>query len=287
MENFYQQSGWAAVLKRFSRHKPAALGLVMIAGLIFCAVFAPLIAPRNPYQIGYKFEAPPSREHILGTDQVGRDVFSRLIYASRVSVSVGMGTVLLSTFLGVFLGLQSGYFGGAVDMIIMRIADVFMSFPSLILIMVITAIFGPGLDRIILIMGILGWPSAARLVRGNVLSIKQMDYIKSTVTLGFKTRRILLLHVLPNTISPILVQATFGIAGAIIMESALSFLGLGVNPPVASWGNMLTDAQSLTTLTARPWLWAPPGLMIFLSVLSFNFVGDGLRDALDPRSIQR
>jgi peptide/nickel transport system permease protein len=285
MEIFYQQSDRAAIWRQFRKHKLAALGLVIIAILILCAIFAPLIAPRSPYQIGREFEAPPGREHFLGTDQVGRDVFSRLIYASRVSMSVGMGVVLLSTLLGVFLGLQSGYFGGAVDMIIMRVADVFMSFPSLILIMVITTIFGPGLDRIIFVMGILGWPSVARLVRGNILAIKQMDYIKSAVTLGLKNRRILLLHVLPNTISPILVQATFGIAGAIIMESALSFLGLGVNPPVASWGNMLTDAQSLTTLTARPWLWAPPGLMIFVSVLSFNFVGDGLRDALDPRSI--
>jgi peptide/nickel transport system permease protein len=283
MVNIYEQNGWAVILKRFRKHKPAVLGLVVITGLIFCAIFAPFIAPLDPYKIGYEFEAPPGGKHILGTDQVGRDVFSRLIYASRVSVSVGVGAVLLSTFLGIFFGLQSGYFGGAVDMVIMRIADVFMSFPSLILIMVITAILWPGLDRIILIMGILGWPAVARLVRGNVLSIKQMDYTRSAVALGFKTFRILFFHVLPNTMSPILVQATFGIAGAIIMESALSFLGLGVNPPIASWGNMLTDAQSLTTLTARPWLWAPPGLMIFLSVLSFNFVGEGLRDALDPK----
>jgi peptide/nickel transport system permease protein len=192
--------------------------------------------------------------------------------------------VLVSTFLGILLGLESGFWGGPIDMIIMRLADVFMSFPRFILIMVISTILGPGLDRVILIMGVLGWPAVARLVRGNVLSIKQMEYIKSAVVLGFKPLRIMLLHVLPNTMGPILVQATFGIAGAIITESALSFLGLGVNPPIASWGNMLTDAQSLTTLTARPWLWAPPGLMILLSVLAFNFVGDGLRDALDPKS---
>jgi peptide/nickel transport system permease protein len=138
---------------------------------------------------------------------------------------------------------------------------------------------------VVLIMGVLGWPAVARLVRGNLLSVKQTDYIKSAVILGFKPWRIMLLHILPNIMAPILVQATFGIAGAIITESALSFLGLGVNPPIASWGNMLTDAQSLTTLTERPWLWVPPGVMILLSVLAFNFVGDGLRDALDPKSL--
>jgi peptide/nickel transport system permease protein len=191
----------------------------------------------------------------------------------------------VSTLLGILLGLEAGYFGGIVDMIIMRIADIFMSFPALLLIMVIGSILGPGLDRIILIMGILGWPSVARLVRGNVLSIKQMDYIKAAVASGFRTRRVLFIHILPNTLGPILVQATFGIAGAILLESGLSFLGMGVNPPTASWGNMLSEAQSLTTLTSKPWLWVPPGMMILLSVLAFNFVGDGMRDALDPKQI--
>jgi peptide/nickel transport system permease protein len=277
----------ARVWKRFCKHKLAVAGLVIIAGLVICAVFTPLVAPQDPYTLSYNFEAPPSDEHILGTDQVGRDVLSRLIYAARVSVTVGIGTVAVSTLLGIILGLEAGYAGGLIDMIIMRIADVFMSFPTLILIMVISSILGPGLDRIILILGILGWPSVARLVRGNVLSIKQMDFTKSAVAMGFKTQRILILHILPNTIGPILVQATFGIAGAIIMESALSFLGLGVMPPTASWGNMLTDAQSLTTLTIRPWLWIPPGIMILLSVLAFNFVGDGLRDALDPKTVEK
>jgi peptide/nickel transport system permease protein len=151
--------------------------------------------------------------------------------------------------------------------------------------MVVSSVLGPGLDRIILILGVLGWPSVARLVRGNVLSIKQMEYTRSAVALGFKPQRILFLHILPNITGPILVQATFGIASAILTESALSFLGMGVNPPAASWGNMLTDAQSLTTLTEKPWLWVPPGLTILFCVLSFNFVGDGLRDALDPKTI--
>jgi peptide/nickel transport system permease protein len=280
----YKLAETARVWKRFCKHKMAIAGLVIIAGLIFCALFAPLIAPHNPYRISYDFQQAPGKDHILGTDHVGRDVFSRLIYAARISVSVGIGTVLVSTFLGILLGLEAGYFGGIADMLLMRLADIFMSFPRFILIIVVSTILGPGVDRIILIMGILGWPAVARLVRGNVLAIKQMDYVKSAVALGFKPHRIMFFHVLPNTIGPILVQATFGIAGAIITESALSFLGLGVNPPLASWGNMLTEAQSLTTLTGKPWLWIPPGIMILLNVLAFNFVGDGLRDALDPKA---
>ncbi|MDR2608003.1 MAG: ABC transporter permease [Treponema sp.] len=274
------------IFRRFCRHRPALAGLFVIILLLICAVFAPFIAPDDPYKIGSNFETAPDSEHLLGTDQVGRDVFSRLIYAARVSVIVGIGTVSVSTLLGVILGLEAGYFGGKADMIIMRIADIFMSFPSLILIMVISSILGPGLDRIILVLGILGWPAVARLVRGSVLSVKQMDYTKSAVALGFGTGRILFLHIMPNIAGPVLVQATFGIAGAILIESALSFLGMGVNPPAASWGNMLTDAQSLTSLTGKPWLWIPPGLTILLCVLSFNFVGDGLRDALDPKSIR-
>ncbi|MDR1932053.1 MAG: ABC transporter permease [Spirochaetales bacterium] len=282
----YGQSGAGRIWRRFRNHKLAVMGLAVIIMLVFCALFAPFIAPHEPTKIGKEFESPPSGQYLLGTDQVGRDVLSRLIFAARISLSVGIGATAIATLWGILLGLEAGYFGGITDMFIMRIADVFMSFPMLILIMVVSSIVGSGLSRIIFIMGVLGWPQVARLVRGNVLSIKEMDYTKSAVTLGFTTQRILFLHILPNTISPILVQATFGVARAIIMESALSFLGLGVNPPAASWGNMLTDAQSLTTLTERPWLWLPPGIMILLSVLAFNFVGDGLRDALDPKSIE-
>ncbi|MDR0722334.1 MAG: ABC transporter permease [Treponema sp.] len=276
--------GIARVWRRFCKHRLAVGSLGFILLLMAGALGAPWLAPQDPYRIGNAFSAAPSKEHLLGTDPLGRDVLSRLIYGSRVSVSVGVGAVALTTLLGVLLGLESGYFGGMIDTVIMRIADVFMSFPSMMLIMIISSIAGPGLDRMILIMGILGWPSVARLVRSTVLSIKQQDYIKSAVALGFNTQRILFLHILPNALGPILVNATFGVARSILMESSLSFLGMGVNPPTASWGNMLTDAQSLSTLTARPWLWVPPGFLILFSVLAFNFVGDGLRDALDPQS---
>ena len=171
-------------------------------------------------------------------------------------------------------------------MALMRVVDVFMSFPQMLLILVVVSIVGPGLIKIILILGFLGWPSVARIVRGCVLSIKENDYIKSAVAMGFSTPRILFMHILPNAVAPILVNATFSIANAIIVEASLSFLGLGVQPPTASWGNMLTDAQTISILTEKPWLWVPPGIMIILSVLSVNFVGDGLRDALDPRSLK-
>jgi peptide/nickel transport system permease protein len=274
----------ARIWRRFCKHRFAAVGLVFILLLLGTALAAPLLAPHDPYQIGGSFSAAPGGGHLLGTDPVGRDVFSRLIYGARVSMSVGLGAAALTAVLGVLLGLEAGYFGGAADALIMRTADVFMSFPSMMLIIIAGSIAGPGLGRMTLIMGLLGWPSVARLVRGAVLSIKGQDYIKSAVALGFSAQRILFLHILPNALGPILVNTTFGVARSILMESSLSFLGLGVNPPTASWGTMLSDAQSLSTLTARPWLWVPAGALIFLSALAFNFAGDGLRDALDPRA---
>ncbi|WP_239618090.1 oligopeptide ABC transporter permease [Cohnella mopanensis] len=270
--------------RRFKKHKLAVAGLAVMAVLALCAIFAPLIAPYDPSTITDSFSAAPSWQHPLGTDQIGRDELSRLIYAARISLSVGIGSILISSVIGTVLGLVSGYYGGWVDNIIMRITDVFMSFPYIMLILVVASIVGPGLTNIILILGFLGWPSVARLVRGNVLSIKETDYVKASVVLGFKTPRILFMHILPNTVAPILIYATSGVAGAILDEAALSFLGLGVQPPTPSWGNMLASAQSLTVLTSQPWQWIPPGVMIILSVLSINFIGDALRDALDPKN---
>jgi peptide/nickel transport system permease protein len=258
-----------------------AAGLIMIALLCACAASAPLIAPHDPYRINDAFNAPPDREHILGTDSIGRDVLSRLIYGSRVSLCAAVGSVAVATALGIALGLEAGYFGGFADLLIMRIADVFLAFPSMLLIMVVSSMVGPGLFPLIMVMGFLGWPAVARLARGSALAIKERDYIKAARALGFSHQRILFRHILPNLAGPLFVQAAFGAGRAILVESSLSFLGLGVNPPTASWGNMLTDAQSLTTLTTRPWLWVPPGVCILLSVLAFNLVGDSLRDLLD------
>lgn len=280
----YDESYTIMIIRRFMKHKLAVTGLIIMILFGLSAILAPLIAPHDPYDVTPAFGEAPTAEHILGTDQSGRDVLSRLIYASRVSLIVGIGTVVISITMGTVLGLVSGYFGGWIDMIIMRITDMLMSFPQIMLILVIVSIIGPNLWNIIAVLGFLGWPQVARIVRGSVMSVKENDYVKAAVALGLSTPRILLLHILPNTIAPIIVNATFGIAYAILLEAALSFLGMGVQPPTASWGNMLTDAQALSVLTSKPWLWIPPGIMIFISVLSVNFIGDGLRDALDPKS---
>lgn len=273
------------VAQKFKKHKLAVIGVGVLALLVFCAIFAPLLAPYDPNKMVGSFSSAPNLQHLLGTDQVGRDVLSRVIYGTRISLLVGFSSVGIGLSLGILLGLASGYLGGWIDMIIMRITDIVMSFPYIMLILVVAGIVGPGLLNIILILGFLNWPSVARLVRGNVLAIKETDYVKASIVQGFRTKRILFSEILPNTIAPILVFATSGIAWAILDEAALSFLGFGVQPPTASWGNMLNGAQSLTILTSKPWLWLPPGIAIILTVLSINFIGDALRDALDPKNM--
>ncbi|WP_018660774.1 oligopeptide ABC transporter permease [Heyndrickxia acidiproducens] len=271
------------IMRRFLKHKLAVAGLIVFLLFIIMALSAPLLSPYNPNKIFSEFEATPSSKHILGTDQVGRDVLSRLIYGARVSIVVGIGAVAIYVAVGVILGLVAGYFGKWVDMIIMRLTDVFMSFPYFMVILVLVSIIGPSLFNITTVIGLLGWPAIARLVRGSVLSIKEMDYVKAGVALGYSTPKILFQHILPNALAPIFVNATFGVASAIILEASLSFLGMGVRPPAASWGNMLTQAQSITVLSSQPWLWIPPGLMILFAVLAINFIGDGLRDAVESQ----
>ncbi|MFC0210889.1 oligopeptide ABC transporter permease [Paenibacillus chartarius] len=268
---------------RFVKHKLAVAGLAGIVLLVLTAVFAPLFAPNDPKQVTGAFSAAPSAAHWLGTDQVGRDVWSRLIYASRVSLIVGFSTVALYVTAGTLIGILSAYLGGWFDMLTMRITDMFMAFPFLMVTLVIVSVIGSSMSTIVFVLALFSWPAVARLVRSTVLAIRQSDYVKAGIALGFSTPRILFQHILPNAVGPIIVNATFGIASAILSEAGLSFLGMGVQPPAASWGNMLSDAQSLTVLTDQPWLWLPPGLMILLTVLSINFVGDGLRDALDSR----
>ena len=281
-----EESYLSLIVRRFMKHKLAVAGCAVFFLIALTAIFAPWLAPGSPYEITEEFAAAPSSEHLLGTDQVGRDLLSRLIYGSRVSLSVGLGAVAIYVAIGTVLGAVAGYFGKWVDMVIMRVTDVFMSFPYLMVILVLVSIMGPSLSNIIIVIGLLGWPAIARIVRGSVLSIKEMDYVKAGVALGYSTPKIIFRHILPNCLAPILVNATFGIASAIILEASLSFLGLGVQPPTASWGNILTEAQSLSVLASQPWLWIPPGMMILLAVLAINFMGDGLRDAMDPKSIK-
>ena len=270
------------VLRRFRAHRLAKISLVVFVVLCAAALLAPVIAPYDPDEIVGAFSAPPSREFLLGTDQIGRDVFSRLLYATRVSLLVGVLATLISTVIGVVLGLIAGYFGGVADMILMRFTDMVMSFPYILLVLVAAAIFRPGLWSIILILGFVDWPGVARLVRGNVLSLRETNFVKGNLVAGMPLRHILFSVILPNTVAPILVYATSVMALSMLDEAALSFLGMGVQPPTASLGNMLNGAQSITVLTKQPWLWLPPGILIVVLVISINFVGDALRDALDP-----
>ncbi|MCH5250026.1 MAG: ABC transporter permease [Lachnospiraceae bacterium] len=275
------------VFRRFKRHHLAAISLIVLALLCGAAVLAPVLAPYDPDAIVGSFRGAPNKEFLLGTDQIGRDVLSRLLYATRISLLVGVMATLISTVIGVILGLVAGYFGGVADMIIMRFTDMVMSFPYILLVLVAAAIFKPGLWNIILILGFVDWPGIARLVRGNVLSLRETNFVKGNIVAGMPLRHILFSEILPNTIAPILVYATSVLAISMLDEAALSFLGMGVQPPTASLGNMLNGAQSLTVLTDQPWLWIPAGLMIVVLVVAINFVGDALRDALDPNSEMR
>ena len=278
-----RQSSFFMVAKRFCRHRLAVACLVILLGLILLAVFAPWIAPYGPTKISGGFSKPPDAEHWLGTDQIGRDMFSRLLYAMRVSLLVGFLATVISTAIGVVLGLVSGYFGGWVDRVIMSFTDMVMSFPYILLVLVAAAIFEPGMWTMIIILGLVDWPGVARLVRGNLLSLRETNFCKSDVTSGMPGRYILFSEILPNTLAPVLVYATSVFAISILDEAALSFLGMGVQPPTASLGNILNGAQSITILTEKPWLWLPAGILIILLVMCINFVGDALRDALDPR----
>ena len=279
-----RESYLQTVIRRFKQHHLATVSLVILAVLVVAALLAPIIAPYNPDEIVGGFSKAPTAEHWLGTDQIARDVLSRLLYATRISLLVGVLATAISTVIGVILGLIAGYFGGAADMIIMRFTDMVMSFPYILLVLVAASIFKPGLWSIILILGFVDWPGIARLVRGNVLSLRESNFIKSDLVAGMPLPYILFSEILPNTAAPILVYATSVLALSMLDEAALSFLGMGVQPPTASLGNMLNGAQSLTVLTKQPWLWIPSGLMIVVLVIAINFIGDALRDALDPNS---
>lgn len=270
--------------QRFYQNKLAVVGLVIIVIFILLAIFAPLLTPHDPNRANLRERnQPPSKEHWFGTDDMGRDILARTLYGGRISLSVGLVSVGISLTLGLTLGAIAGYFGGMVDIVIMRVADVFYSFPFLILAITISAIFGPSIYNTMIILGVLSWPGPARLIRAEFLKLKETDYVAAATALGAKPSRVMFRHILPNGFSSLLVSATLGVASAILSEAGLSFLGLGVPPPAPSWGNMLNRARPLHILATMPWMWLAPGIAIFVIVLSINFVGDGLRDAFDPR----
>jgi peptide/nickel transport system permease protein len=272
------------VLRAFARHRLAVLGSAVIAVLVLVAIFAPFFATHDPYAVDLLVvREGPSTKHLLGTDEAGRDVLSRVIYGTRVSLSVGLVAVTIYTLIGTVLGAISGYYGGAVDNAIQRLTDTVMCFPGLIIIIAAVAIVGPSIYNVMIVIGLLQWPGVCRLVRGQFLSLRERDFVLAARAIGARDRRVIFHHILLNAVAPITVAATFGVATAILTEAGLSFLGLGVQPPTASWGNMINTAQSAAVLQEMPWLWVPPGVLIALAVLSINFIGDGLRDAVDPR----
>lgn len=278
------ESPWRAVWKRFKRNRLAVLGAIILLILSLSALFAPLITPYSLSEMDFMaMDQGPSAQHWLGTDELGRDIFSRLLYAGRISLTVGIVAEGISLFIGVILGAISGFYGGKVDTLIMRMVDIFSCVPFLLLAITVVAVVGASIYNIMVVIGIIGWTGTARLVRGEFLKLRNMEFIEAARALGANDAKIIFLHMLPNAFAPILVTATLGVGGAIMSEAALSFLGLGVQPPTPSWGNMINAANDVIIFKEKLYLWIPPGIAILLAVLSINFLGDGLRDALDPR----
>jgi len=278
------RSPFKIAVRRFMKHRLALISLAFIVLIVLMAILAPVISPADPNAVDLSsLRQPPSGDHWLGTDSSGRDVLSRIIYGARVSLTVGIAAALSAAGLGTFLGLVAGFTKGWVDTVIMRIVDVFLSFPSLIVILLLVAILGPSVITIVLVIAFFEWPTACRIVRQMTLALREHDYVLAARAGGSSNFRIMRRHILAGVVSPLTVVATLLSASAILLEAALSFLGLGVRPPQASWGGMLNEAQSITVLEGMPWLWLPPGIAIAATVLAINFIGDGLRDAFDPR----
>ena len=278
------RSVWAS-LRRDTR---AVIGAAAVVVIVFCAIAAPLLATHDPLHIDLASQLQsPSGDHWMGTDIQGRDVWSRLVYGARVSLAVGLISQSIAMLLGVTLGLIAGFYGRWVDELVMRLADVTLAFPTLLLLIAMVAALQPSLGVVFVTVGVVGWAGMARLVRGQVLVVRQLEFVQAIRALGAGDVRIMLRHVLPNVIAPVVIAGTLGVAGAIMAEAALSFLGLGVQPPTPSWGAMIADGRDLDQLRNAPWTSLFPGLAIGAAVLGFNLLGDALRDALDPRRLER
>jgi peptide/nickel transport system permease protein len=275
-----------AAVRRFLRYRLAIVGVIMLLIIVLMAIFAPLLTPWPPNWLDFSTGArqPPSPAHILGTDVSARDVWARVLYGARTSILVGFGAVSLYLVIGTLFGLAAGFYGRFIDQGIMRFTDTLMAIPPLLLIIVFVSLAGPSILSVIAVIGLLGWPVTARLVRGQLLVLRESEFITAARVVGVPDRTILFRHMLPNILGPLTVVATFGVATAVLLESSLSFLGLGVRPPEASWGNLITEAVSPVVLTQLPWQWVPAAIMITSTVLAVNFIGDGLRDAIDPRA---
>lgn len=282
------RSFWFYAWRRFRRNKLAVAGICVLAVIVLVTVFA---GPLTKLTLGWgrdEFEltairAIPSARHPLGTDSVGRDILTRLLYGGQISLMIAAVSVTSNIIIGTILGSIAGYAGGWVDNALMRIVDIINTLPFLMIALTLVAILGPSVKNLIFAIILTGWPGPARLVRGEFLSLRERDYVEAARATGAPAGRIIFRHILPNAVPPLIVSATLNIAGIILAEAGLSYLGFGVKVPTPSWGNMLSEANNIVVLTKMPWMWVPPGLLIFLTVLSVNFVGDGLRDAMDPR----
>jgi len=268
--------------RQFRRNHLAVAGGMVVLVLGLAAVLAPLLAPYDPAAYDVKqILLPPGPAHWFGTDQIGRDVFSRMLYGARISMAVGFVSVGIAVVVGTLIGIVAAFYGGRVDELLMRFVDLMLNFPRLFLLLTLIALLRPSIWVIMAVIGFTGWMGLARLVRGEILSLKEREFVQSARALGARDRRIMFRHILPNALVPVLVSATLGVAGAILAESGLSFLGLGVQPPTPSWGNILIDGKA--NIEIAWWLSVFPGMAILITVLAYNLLGEGLRDALDPR----
>jgi peptide/nickel transport system permease protein len=278
-------SQWAVAARHFKKSRLAIAGLAVMVFLYIVTLLTPLLAPFDPAAQGEVIVAtrnlPPSLTNLMGTDRFGRDIFSRVLYGARISLSIGFIAMGIGVTLGTVIGAVAGFFGGFVDTVLMRFTDMMLSFPRLILLIVIIAMFEPSIFMVVAVLGLTGWMSVSRIVRGEVLSLREREFVQAARALGMSDARIIFRHVIPNTLAPVIVFATLGIGNTILIEAGLSFLGLGVQPPTPSWGNMISDGRD--SLISAWWIATFPGLAIVFTVVAFNLLGDGLRDALDPR----
>lgn len=286
------------VMRRLKRDRKAMISLYVLLAIILSCIFVPLLSPYGYYSNDLDgSKQPPNAEHWLGTDEMGRDVFMRLFYGGTISLGIALSVVLIEVIIGIIMGSVAGFYGKWVDNLIMRLTEVFMCFPFLILCITIIAVFsdkrpawapkeGWSIMLMVIVLSLLGWPSIARIVRGQILSLRELEFMEACEALGISDRRRIFKHLLPNVMSSVIVFVTLGMANVILTETAISFLGLGVAPPTPTWGGLIQSARDTYNISNRWWYWIPPGVMIFASVMCFNLLGDGLRDALDPKMKQ-
>ncbi len=279
------KSPFQLAYRRFVKNRMAVVGLILMTIIVLVSIFAPLLTSHDPLESDlYNIDAPPSSEHILGTDDMGRDVYARLLYGGRISLMIGLAAMIFTVLIGAVLGAISGYYGKWVDALIMRFTDIMLTFPFLLFVLFLISVLEQTSATVLIVaLALTIWPTTARIVRGVFLSLREQEFVLSARAIGGRDSRLIFRHMLPNTLAPIIVNATLLMATTISAESALSFLGFGVPQPTPTWGNMLTNAMNIRVLSEQPWLWIPPGTMIVLAVLAINFIGDGLRDAFDTK----